>query len=423
MSSFQEKILDSDECFLEIARYYSQIEGTALLYSGGTLDSSKHSFLFVYPIESFSITDVKDCNPWDLLREQITFKKDGLPIPEWIGYLSYEMGAFSDQDKQTPFHPPNIPYSIFNRYSLKFVFNHASKRLKIFGEWEESRAAQKLSSGDKVNILKRGDPYLFYKEKIEKAIDLIFSGDIYQVNLSQQWLFKGNIDPFFLFDRVNTLNPAPFSAFLNYRDFQVVSSSPERFLECKNGLLETRPIKGTIARGKDLSEDEENKRCLLSSEKDLSELLMITDLMRNDLGKVSKVGSVQTTEIVRCEKYANVFHLLSVIRSKMRDSLHPVEVVKSCFPGGSITGCPKIRSMEVINQLENRSRGIYTGSIGYFSENGDFDFNIAIRTLLIKEKIIDLQLGGAIVCDSSPISEYQETLDKGKTLLHLLKRN
>ncbi len=230
----------------------------------------------------------------------------------------------------------------------------------------------------------------------------------------------GDVDPFSLFRSLFLENPAPFACYLNFDGVSIVSSSPERLLSKTGSLLETRPIKGTIPRGKDQAEDKVNLSRLLHSEKDKAELLMITDLMRNDIGKTSLVGSVRTEELWRVEAYSNVFHLLSVIRSKAKADKHPLDLVRSCFPGGSITGCPKLRAMELILELEKRARKIYTGSLGYFSSEGDFDFNIAIRTLLVDNEGIDLQLGGAIVLDSNARLEYLETLHKGLSIFQVL---
>jgi para-aminobenzoate synthetase component 1 len=250
---------------------------------------------------------------------------------------------------------------------------------------------------------------------------LIYSGDIYQVNLSQQFVFKGKRNPFDIFYKLTQTNPAPFSAYLRLKNFSVVSSSPERFLTKQEGWLESRPIKGTMPRGKTPEEDQKNLTALLNSEKNKAELLMITDLTRNDLGKVSVPGSVSTLKTNSVASFENVHHLFSVIKSRALPGLHSVELLKACFPGGSITGCPKLSAMEVIAKLENRARGLYTGSIGYFSDNGDFDFSIAIRTLVISDEEIEVQLGGAIVADSDPREEYEETMHKGSSIFNALQ--
>jgi para-aminobenzoate synthetase component 1 len=251
------------------------------------------------------------------------------------------------------------------------------------------------------------------------AKELIHAGEIYQANLSQQFVFSGTCRPFSIFFQLAQLNPAPFSAYLKVDDFAIVSSSPERFLSCSDGILETRPIKGTAPRGKTEEEDCHLKEQLLASEKEKAELLMITDLMRNDLGRLSMPGTVKTLKLWECESYTNVFHLVSTIQSKSLD-IHPVDKVRACFPGGSISGCPKLSAMEAIQRIEKRRRGIYTGGIGYFTENGDFDFNIAIRTLLIEKEKLTVQVGGGIVADSDPEKEYQETLHKGASIFKVL---
>jgi para-aminobenzoate synthetase component 1 len=262
-----------------------------------------------------------------------------------------------------------------------------------------------------------------YATKVEAAKELIYAGDIYQVNLSQQIVFVGQRDPFQIFDSLARLNPAPFSAFLKLKNFAVISSSPERFLSKQEGWLETRPIKGTKVRGKTPQEDECNLKALLNSEKNKSELLMITDLVRNDLGKVSLPGSVSTLKINSVASYENVHHLYSIVKSRALPGLHSIDILRSCFPGGSITGCPKLSAMEVIANLEDRARGLYTGSIGYFAGNGDFDFNIAIRTLTVTNDRIDIQLGGAITADSDSKDEFEETLHKGASIFKALQAN
>ena len=231
--------------------------------------------------------------------------------------------------------------------------------------------------------------------------------------------FQAHAVPFSVFFQLTQLNPAPFSAYFKGEDFTIVSSSPERFLSSQQGILETRPIKGTAPRGKNEEEDDHHRQQLLANEKEKAELLMITDLMRNDLGRISVPGSVKTVELWGCESYTNVFHLVSTIQSKTLD-MHPVDKVRACFPGGSISGCPKLSAMEAIQLIEKRRRGIYTGGIGYFSGNGDFDFNIAIRTLFIEKNKLTVQLGGGIVADSEPEKEYLETLYKGASIFHVL---
>jgi len=199
-----------------------------------------------------------------------------------------------------------------------------------------------------------------------------------------------------------------------------VCCSPERFISVKDGVLETRPIKGTIARGETPEEDAANKETLINSEKDRSELLMIVDLERNDLGRVSEVGSVEVTELFHIEEYATVFQQVSTVKSIKRRDVGLSELLKATFPGGSITGAPKIRAMEVIDELETTSRNLYTGSIGYIGFDGDLDLNIVIRTVVCKDERAYFQVGGGIVWDSDPESEYEESVLKGRALKEAL---
>ena len=259
-----------------------------------------------------------------------------------------------------------------------------------------------------------------YKKAIKKAKEYIKAGDIYQVNLSQRFKVDLDMDPFDLYKILRKINPAPFAAYLNFGDVKIVSASPERFLKKEGNYIETRPIKGTRPRGSNLSEDKRLKDELTHSVKDKAENLMIIDLERNDLGRISEYGSVHVKEFMTCEKYATVFHLVSTVTGKLRKNKDAVDCLLKCFPGGSITGAPKIRSMEIIEELEPFKRSVYTGSIGYLSFNGNMDTSIVIRTFIIKDKKAYFQVGGGIVYDSDPEKEYEETLHKGKALIEAI---
>ena len=227
-------------------------------------------------------------------------------------------------------------------------------------------------------------------------------------------------DPFKIYEKLRNSNKAPFSAYMNFKDFQVISSSPERFLSITDGLVQTRPIKGTRPRGKNHEEDEKNKNELINSEKDKSELLMIVDLERNDLSKVCKPNSVKVTELFKLEEYETVFHLVATIEGKLKENVSSVKCIRECFPGGSITGAPKIRAMEIIEELEKLKRNIYTGSIGYFDLRGNSDFNIVIRTIIKKDNKAYLGVGGGITWESIEEEEWFETIDKAKALMGVL---
>jgi len=224
------------------------------------------------------------------------------------------------------------------------------------------------------------------------------------------------INPWELYKRLMDINPSPFACFLNFPGVKVVSSSPERFLLVNRRYIETRPIKGTIKRGLTREEDEKNKDYLLHDEKNRAELAMIVDLMRNDIGRVCKTGSINVKSFPELETYSSVHHLVSTITGELEEDKNIMDVLKATFPGGSITGAPKIRAMEIIDELEPVERGIYTGSIGYLGFNGCMDLNIAIRTITITGDKAHIQAGGGIVADSVEEDEYDESLIKAQKL-------
>jgi para-aminobenzoate synthetase component 1 len=259
-----------------------------------------------------------------------------------------------------------------------------------------------------------------YIRAVEKITHYLTAGDIYQANLSQRFETGFSGDSYSLFLELFKRNPASFFSYIHAGDHKIVSTSPERFIKLAGTRVETRPIKGTIARGDTPAQDWENGRHLAQSIKDDAELTMIVDLMRNDLSRVTRQGSVEVCEHKRLEPYDNVFHLVSIVEGELETGKTAVDLLRATFPGGSITGCPKIRSMEIIDELEPVKRHVYTGAIGYVSFHNTMDLSIAIRTATIVDETLFFSVGGGIVYDSDPELEFQETLDKGKTLMETL---
>jgi aminodeoxychorismate synthase component I len=245
------------------------------------------------------------------------------------------------------------------------------------------------------------------------AKDYIAAGDIYQVNLSQRFQTTLEVPAVEAYRALRQVNPAPYAAYLDLGSAQVLSSSPECFLRMNGRDVVTRPIKGTLPRACDPNQ-------LLRSAKDNAELLMITDLERNDLGRVCEFGSVHVPSLVTVESYATVHHLVATVAGRLRPEVSHVAAVRACFPGGSITGAPKIRAMQIIDELEPHARGLYTGAIGYFGYNGVSDFNIAIRTTILQKGRLTFHAGGGIVADSEPVAEYEETLAKAEGIIRAL---
>jgi len=260
-----------------------------------------------------------------------------------------------------------------------------------------------------------------YLESIRRALRYIGAGDVYQVNLSHRIECPFHGDPVDLFQRLSRRNPAPFAAFLDAGSFQVVSASPERFVSLHGARARTAPIKGTRPRGLTSDEDERLARDLLASAKDRAENVMIADLARNDLGRVCETGSVRVESLCSLESFATVHHLVTTVGGALRPDLDRIDLLRALFPGGSMTGAPKVRAMEIIDELEGEERGVYSGAIGYLSLDGGMDFNIVIRTILCASGVAHLRVGGGIVSDSDPEREHLETLDKARALLEVLE--
>ncbi len=258
---------------------------------------------------------------------------------------------------------------------------------------------------------------------VERAQRYIHAGDIYQVNLSQRLSAPCDVSGWDFFQRLSAVSPAPFSAYLNCGDFQVVSSSPELFLRLSGPHIQTRPIKGTRPRSADPTRDAQLTYQLQTSAKEMAELVMITDLLRNDLGKVCEFGSVQVPELVRLERYPQVQHLVSTIEGRLRPDMTHFSAFSSCFPGGSITGAPKFRAMEIIDELEPVTRGPYTGALGYLGFNRESQLSITIRAAICERERIHFNVGAGIVADSNPQAEYEETLAKAAGFLAALNRS
>jgi para-aminobenzoate synthetase component 1 len=278
----------------------------------------------------------------------------------------------------------------------------------------------KESSPGKGIMLKANFSHEGYLEAVARAREYISAGDIFQVNLSQRFEAELTLLPYELYKYLRCINPAPFASYFNFDGLNIAGASPERFLKVRGDMIETRPIKGTRPRGKTPKEDQAQAADLLASKKDRAENIMIVDLERNDLGRVCRYGTVKVTELAILETYPTVYHLTSTVVGRLRENKNCIALLKAAFPGGSITGAPKVRAMEIIDELEPTRRSVYTGSIGYLGFNGDMDLNIVIRTFIIKDGKAYFQVGGAIVYDSEPEAEYTETLDKGKALMQAL---
>lgn len=262
-----------------------------------------------------------------------------------------------------------------------------------------------------------------FEAMVRRTKQYIRAGDIYQANLSQRFSFDFSGEPLRYYDRLRRINPSPFSSFFDLGDMKIMGSSPERLIRLEKDRCETRPIAGTYRTGKTSAESKDLSRNLVRDPKERAEHLMLVDLERNDLGRVCRYHSVRVRRMMMTEKYSHVIHIVSSITGKLRKDKDRFDLLKAVFPGGTITGCPKIRSMEIIHELESAPRGLYTGSIGYLDFGGDMDWNIVIRTLVLRGKKGFVQAGAGIVHDSRPAREYLETLHKVEALLLSLQED
>jgi para-aminobenzoate synthetase component 1 len=260
-----------------------------------------------------------------------------------------------------------------------------------------------------------------YLAAVRRAVEYVHAGDCFQVNVAQRLLHRATMPPLELYRRLRECNAAPFAGYFDLGDFVVASASPERFVRVVDGEVETRPIKGTRPRGVTAEEDRRNADALLHSAKDRAENVMIVDLMRNDLGRVCAYGSVRVAALCRLESYRTVHHLVSEVRGRLGEGKGPVDLLRAAFPGGSVTGAPKVRAMEIIAELEPAARGPYCGSLGYVGFNGAMDTSILIRTCTVGRGWVQFPVGGGIVADSRPEDEYEETLHKAEGLLRALR--
>lgn len=358
-----------------------------------------------------------------------------------IGYFSYDygrehMGVPSGEQDVEP-----IPQARVVFYDLLLIEDCHEKRvwLSACGQTEGAEALLARFRRDIEREMEEGFPALpdahatkpiavrpnFEKEEYKTAVDrmirYIIEGDIYIANMTQRLDVMSDREPLAVFEHLRTHNPSPFGGYLDCGDHQIICASPERFLRLRDGVVETRPIKGTRKRGETPEEDEALRRELELSEKDKSELLMIVDLERNDLNRVCRPGSVEVTELFTVETYATVFHLVSNIRGELAQGSDVTDLLRAAFPGGSITGAPKYRAMEIIDELEHGKRGLYTGSIGYLTLDGECDLNIVIRTALHRDGHYHLGVGGGITSESDLEFEYEETLQKAKAVLEALQ--
>mgnify|MGYP006278033719 FL=1 len=433
--------LDTNLTAFEIYTLFKDQDYSFILDSNLNNKLGRYSFISAQPFEILKYNSSEQ--PLEKLRSELkqyqVKNKTDLPfIGGAVGYLAYDLCHCIEELPQKAEKSLEVPDLYFALYDWVIAIDHledevyfASPDLDKTKEKKiKTKVIEKIDSAEGKDCLAQSacttikcsqlesnftkEDYLAAIKRIQHYIE---TGAIYQVNLSQKLRGEINCSGYQLYKRLREISPAPFAAFLQFPELEILSNSPERFIKIRGDTIETRPIKGTRPRGETAKEDEKMRQELLESEKDQAELLMIVDLERNDLAKVSEVGSVEVPELYQLEEYANVHHLVATIKSKLKQDKDRVDLIKATFPGGSITGAPKIRAMEIIDELEPTQRNIYTGSIGYLGFDGSLDLNIAIRTIIKVRDKISFQVGGGITWDSDPTAEYEETLHKAEAII------
>lgn len=415
------------------ARYPFLLESVA---HGG---DARYDILFALPGDTLCSADSGDfLTALDVVWRQTSFADTAdAEIPfhgGWFLYLGYELAAQVEPKLRLPAANDGLPVAFATRVPAAVIRDHRRDGLVLVAEQPEQLLQLKAdlaqlpaSSGDEPAPLSFSmheaspEPYLY---GVQRCKDYIVEGDVFQVNLSRPWrgTLGSDIHPADIYRRLRRHNPAPFAGLALYGDTAIISSSPERLVRVRGDRVDTRPIAGTRPRNTEAQEDRALQDELLAHPKERAEHIMLIDLERNDLGRICAPGTVKVDELMVLESYAHVHHIVSNVCGRLRPGITPGEVIRAVFPGGTITGCPKVRCMEILSELEGEGRGAYTGSMGYLNRDGSLDLNILIRTIVQHGQTLSLRAGGGIVADSVPERELEETRAKARGLLLALEQ-
>ena len=351
----------------------------------------------------------------------------------WFVYLGYELAGQIEPCLQLPPSGDDLPVAIATRFSSALIRDNEKQQCYIVAEYGHPASIENIvddiaalsapAATDTATVatVSEDDPQ-GYLDAIERIHAYLREGDVFQVNLSRRWQvgLEQAVSAATLFNNLARHNPAPFAGLASWQDTAIISSSPERLVSVHDGRVETRPIAGTRPRSTESASDRAYSEELLAHPKERAEHIMLIDLERNDLGRLCVPGSIEVNEMMVLESYAHVHHIVSNVRGRLRDNVTPGEVIRAVFPGGTITGCPKVRCMQIIAELERQPRGAYTGSMGYINRDGSMDLNILIRTMVCQGKRLQLRAGAGIVADSNARAELEETRAKARGLLRAL---
>ncbi|WPE17313.1 aminodeoxychorismate synthase component I [Candidatus Thioglobus autotrophicus] len=404
-----------------------------LLESVNHNGNNRYSILFAHPQQELVLENLTDFNFLDAFSSQVvneTTQFSHLPFTGgWFVYLSYELVGQIEPTLAKDMHDSKLPIAVAVKIPSAIIVDHQLDKTYLLDEQGEQLRIDQLLADIKQVKLEENLPdfagllsceadvkFLSGVDKIKRYIE---AGDVFQVNLSRAWQYtlENNCSATQLYKALKQSNPAPFSALAQFQNFSIISSSPERLFSVDGKKVETRPIAGTHPRGTGAQDDELLKQRLINHPKEQAEHIMLLDLERNDLGRVCEYGSIEVNEVMVLETYPYVHHIVSNIQGRLKPLVNIKHLVKALFPGGTITGCPKIRCMQIISELEQEPREAYTGSLGYISNNGKMDFNILIRTLIKQQKDLSFRAGAGIVFDSNADRELEETTHKAQGIL------
>ncbi len=417
---------------------------------------ARYSFIGTQPYRMLTTKSEDKVNPLPLIAEELA-KYKIVPIGDLprfcggaVGYLSYEVATRFEELPSPDSDPLGLPEASFMFVDTMLVFDHVTRKIKILsyarldGDIDTAyqqaiskidelvhRLSQPLDASQetKTSIPANDKPTLCsnfteedFKASVAKIKRYITAGEAIQAVPSQRLSLPTHASPFGVYRALRTINPSPYMFFLDFNDFQIIGASPEILVRVEDGMVMTRPLAGTRPRGKNQDEDTSLEQELRADEKERAEHIMLVDLGRNDIGRVSEPGTVQVSELMDVERYSHVMHLVTHVKGKLRHDLTAFDALQACFPAGTVSGAPKIRAMEIIAEVEPEKRGPYAGAVGYFSLSGNMDMAIAIRTIVMKKDIAYVQTGCGVVYDSVPELEYKETMNKAKAMLEAINQ-
>ncbi|MDD5702341.1 MAG: anthranilate synthase component I, partial [Dehalococcoidales bacterium] len=410
---------------------------------------ARYSFIGTGPYKTLIVKAEDKSDPLPLIAQELskfkTVSVEGLPRFSGgaVGYLSYETAGYFEKLPSPDPDPYNLPEALFMFTDTLLIFDHVTHKIKVLshvrldGDINEDYAAATRKIDRLVDLLSQPLPAVnratqknpasgkytsnFSAEgfagSVRQIKEYINDGEAIQVVLSQRLARETAAAPFEIYRALRTINPSPYMYYLDFQDFQIIGASPEILVRVEEGKVMTRPLAGTRPRGRTPTEDIRLEQELRQDEKERAEHIMLVDLGRNDIGKVSDPGSVAVSELMEVERYSHVMHMVTHVQGKLRSDMTAFDALRACFPAGTVSGAPKIRAMEIIARFEPEKRGPYAGACGYFSLSGNMDMAIAIRTMIVKQGTACVQAGCGIVYDSDPEKEYEETLNKARALL------